>query len=301
MNVSKAKIRVNASMEVAHDPDFDFSHEVDHDEFGAGHCAEGHPIRYGYVFVNAITGEEVELGGDCQWKVFLFRKWENLQPQEITPTLIKIGEKFWNIEKDGYQVEIDEILKKAQMSIDFDKLPIREEQERYLMLIKDLLSQAIAIRKAREKELAKQREKEARMAYLQDPDFQALKNSPKFNNEYDEKAKQSVLNWFVQKGFWTESQRKNLVLKLIEKSKNQPTRDNDMEIALEIVKILEGYESGNAKNFLGDLLKYKTIQRNVLSEKQGNWLRGLYKKHYVKVGDVPLDFDAYTKQHERKD
>jgi hypothetical protein len=194
--MSKARIQVNASMDVAHDPDFEFSHVEDHDEFGAGQCAEGHPIRYGYIFVNGKTGDEVELGGECQWKVFLFRKWKNLQPQDISPILIKIGEKFWHIEKDGYHVEIAEILKQAKMSIDFDVLPIQEEQERYLKLIKELLSQAIAIRKAREKELAKQREKDARMAYLQDPLFQALKNSPKFNNPSTEDFKQSLLNWF---------------------------------------------------------------------------------------------------------
>jgi hypothetical protein len=73
-----------------------------------------------------------------------------------------------------------------------------------------------------------------------------------------------------------------------------------MEACLLIIKYLEGYEIDKAKNFLGDLLKYKTVQRNAISIAQGNWLRALYKKHYEKIGDAPIDFDSYIKQHERK-
>jgi len=283
------KIRVDASIEVAHDPNFEFSHEEDHGEFGAGQCAERHPIRYGYIFVNSITGDQVELGGDCQWKVYLFRKWQNLEPQEITPMLIKIGEKFWNIDKDGYWIEIKEILAKSNMTIDFDKLPAKEEQERYLKFVRELLASAIALRQTREKEATKRRVEQAKLKYLKDPDFIALKNAS-FTDSFNNETKHSLLNWFERKRDWTPKQR-SLVNLLIERTKKpQPQQvDKNLDIALAIVKKISEIETGNAKNFTGDVLKYKTIQRKALSPKQKSWLIALYKKHL----NASFDFESY--------
>lgn len=293
-------IRVDASMAVAHDPDYEFTYIDDHEEFGAGQCAEGHPIRYGYVFENS-SGDKVELGGECQWKVYLFRKWQNLQPQQITPTLLKIGEKFWNFDKDGLWTEAEELLKQQNMKVDFDTLPLPEDQERYLKFIRDLLSESIKLRKARAKEAEKQRALDAKLAYLKDPTYLALKNRTPFNDEDTERLRSSLLSWYERKASWT-SKQEDLVKKLILRVEGPKSPvDEHLKDTLDIIKKLESEETNNAKNFLGDLLKYKTVQRSALTIKQANWLIILYQKHASKIGNPGFDFSDYIKTKQRKE
>jgi hypothetical protein len=105
----KRKIHVEESLRVAKG-DFDFIEKVDYLEFGAGTCAEGHPIRYGYIFESASDGEQVVLGGTCQWKVYLFRQWSNLKAEQITKKLEDIGRLLWTIDSNALWQEVNEVM-----------------------------------------------------------------------------------------------------------------------------------------------------------------------------------------------
>jgi hypothetical protein len=230
---NQSRINVEQSTRVAKG-DFDYIDRIDYGEFGEGRCAEGHPIRYGYEFRSRSTGESVILGGDCQWKVYLFRAWENLQAEQITSELIKIGKLFWNIEKDRYWNDIREIMRRTNVRMDFSVIPSPGEQRAYRLQLRDLLGKAISQRKAREKAEKERRkrerthssrkEEESRLRQrqaLSDEDVANLNATacPLTSSCDDETVRKSLLDSYIKYGHWTDSQR-GLARNLAEKCKD---------------------------------------------------------------------------------
>lgn len=216
------RINVDQSMRVAKG-DFDYIDELDYGEFGAGMCAEGHPIRYGHEFRSRSTGESVILGGDCQWKVYLFRQWENIHAEEITKELIKIGKVFWTIQKDHYWDEIKEIMRRENVTMDFSTIPQVSQQQQYRLTLRDFLGKAIAQRTARENAEKARRERERKESSrtslaLSDKDVAELNSitCPSTSSCDDETVRKSLVDAYVKYGRWSEGQRilsKNLVVK----------------------------------------------------------------------------------------
>lgn len=229
---SGGRINVDESMRVAKG-DFDFIDEIDYGEFGAGMCAEGHPIRYGHEFRSPSTGESVILGGECQWKVYLFRMWNNLQAEDITPELIKIGKLFWKIQKDNYWDDVKDLIRQSGVALDLSTIPRPASQEPYRLRLRDFLSKAIARRKARAKAEAARRERERaeKMRAQRRAEEMRLRKREGMPTEVsllntircpmttscdDEKVRKSLVESYIQYGRWTEAQ-KGLASNLVKK------------------------------------------------------------------------------------
>ena len=258
-----------------------------------GLCFEGHDIRYGWVFKNE-EGEEIVLGGVCQWKVFLFKQWKNLKEDEIDQGLLDIGVTLWKIKRDGLWEEVEQYIRINNPGIDLSVIPKKEKRELFNKVLSNIYYKLFQAREKRLKEEKLLKKKKISEDYLKkllidDRDFVELSQA-KFVNPHDEDIRKSLVNYFrtsvltykKQKG-WSENQR-NLARVLLARNKGKSITTTDVrkkELIQMCVYIMEHTESGFFRDFLGNMILIIGNDRK-MSERQKSKLIEILERNIQK-------------------
>jgi len=256
-------------------------------------CAEGHVIKKGYVFAGE-GGKKIILGGTCQWKVFLFKQWENITYEQITDALEDIGKMFWTAQRDGLWGDIHAIVKADNIDMDFTRVPPPEKQEWFKATLGSIIKRIVARNKAEAKRKALEAEKEKKMACTQivDKDYLMLKSAALTGDARLDSDRTDLLRKFERFRNWSEQQRKYAMV-MIRKSgmvNVSSARDNVSKEYSTLINLVRGINKesfGFVKEFTDTMLSKKLLN---LSVKQRKIVIDIITEYIAKRG-ISLGFD----------
>ena len=117
---SSKRINIDTSLYLA-TKDFKIVGEVDYEEFGAGRCTEGHPIRYG-IEVDDGEGQIFIFGNTCIYKPFVLKHWELNESKLENPNVAKAGRNLYIIARDNLADYVNDIPHPKDLNWNFELL-----------------------------------------------------------------------------------------------------------------------------------------------------------------------------------
>lgn len=240
--MAKRKISVDLSMQLAKEG-FRFLGLEKQEDSSCDEC--GHEIVNEFWFMNTKRNTRHKLGGTCQFKVYLFKMFKNIDKARLQQgsRLLDIGALLWKMDRDklypftGDAKEENEsyvmhVIKKDKIPINLKELPTVEYEEWYWKTLKYVYSRAVKLRKfymkleeaekeEKEAKKAAKADEEARKKYAielakSDADFMNLANknlekNPSLNDKRMyllKKYVQVVMEWGTEvESGWTISER----------------------------------------------------------------------------------------------